>query len=244
MRALGAMLFLSILFASCGKHLPDLPNAPFDYSVWGINDLTIPANDFGWFATDVKVLTGDPGEEPITVTFENVPPNVFIGNSAGSFKANYRYSDSFGVRNGMPGVYPMKAVFSNKTTGVRKYDFNLVITDPVNRVNNFYGGYYPSGNCGYSIYVTCQMDSIPGRPGELRIIDRHSDSYSHYGTFDTTYAVVDCCTNTFIIPSQNVQGTTVEGSGYLTTYGGRRIIVERHFTNDSLDYHCTVTLQN
>jgi len=141
-------------------------------------------------------------------------------------------------------VYPMQAVLNNATAGTKTYNFNLTVTPPVDRVAKVDGYYYPSNSCGAYIYVSCEIDSVPGSPGQIMLIDRTSPDAASYGTFDTTYGIVDCCTNTFVIPSQNVQGVTVSGNG---TFNGQAspyatVTLNRTFTTGATSIPCTVTL--
>ena len=79
----------------------------------------------------------------------------------------------------------------NPSGNPKTYNFNLTIAPPTNRVASVMGGYYPSNSCSNNIYVSCEIDSVPGVPNEIMIIDRVSDNPQHYGTFDTAYATVD-----------------------------------------------------
>ena len=230
--------------SACNKPLPDYSHRAFDFTVKGISDISIPANDFIDFYPTVNIISGFAENNPVTVVFNGIPPNVFLQKNNFSILLNNNISDSFGARNASQGTYPIQAVFSNPVTGSKTYNFNLTITAPVNRVALVSGYYYPSGSCGEYIYVSCTIDSVPGVPNGIMIIDRTSTSYSSYGTFDTTYGTVDCCTNTFVIPSQNVQGVTVSGSGSFNAqaspYG--RVILNRTFITDTSNYQCNVTL--
>ncbi len=137
----------------------------------------------------------------------------------------------------------MQAVFSSPA-GAKTYNFNLTVGPPVNRVANVLGYFYPSNSCWNNIYVSCEIDSVPGVASEIMIIDRTSPNEATYGTFDTTYAFVDCCSNTFVIPTQKVQGITVSGYGSTNMQEPpyKTGTITRTFVTDTATYNCTVTL--
>jgi len=236
-----ALIFFLVCFiaVSCNKPLPDYSGQPFDFTVSGLTDISIPANDFIFFNPTVTIVSGDAANEPVTVTFKGTPFNVILKNDF-SFRLNYDLMDSFGARNATPGTYPMQAIFSNPSAGTKTYNFNLTITDPVNRVAEVCGGYYPSNNCGNNIYISCNIDSVAGAQGKIRFINRTTTNMSAYGTFDTSYGMVDCCTNTFVIPTQKVQGGTI--SGYGTFNENKMVIINKTVTTDTTSYYCIITL--
>ena len=234
-----AIIFLCLLAMACNKPLPDYSNQPFAYTVTGIKDISIPANDYTDLTASINIIAGFAQNEPVTVTFKGMPANVYIQENGTSFLLNHELVDSIGARNAIQGTYPMQAVFSNKSAGSQTYNFNLTITPPINRVAEVAGYYYPSSSCGENIYVSCQIDSLSHTSDSIMIIDRTSKSNSSYGTFDTSYGIVDCCTNTFIIPLQNVQGMMVSGNGL---FSGSTVLLSRTFTTDSSSYPCIVTL--
>ena len=228
---------------SCNKPLPDYSGQKFDYTVSGLSDIMIPANGYIFFNPTVSIVSGNASEQ-VTVAFKGIPANIFVQKNNFSFRLNYYLMDSFGARNAVPGVYPMQAIFSSPSTGSKTYDFNLTVTDPIDRLAMVCDYYYPTNSCGNNIYVSCQIDSIPGSPGAIMLIDRTSTSYSSYGTFDTCYGTVDCCTNTFVIPTQNVQGVTISGSGSFNNleYPYKRVLMNRTINTGTSSYSCTVTL--
>ena len=245
MKAKRIILSLISVFAiGCNKPLPDYPHQPFDFTVTGIKDISVAANDFIYFAASIKVTSGPAENEPITVTLSGMPANVGLKENGYSFLLNYDMSDSLGARNATPGTYPMHAVFSNATAGSKTYDFNLIVAAPVDRVGKLAGYYYPSNSCGENIYVSCEIDSVPGTPNGIMLIDRTSTSSSTYGTFDTSYGTVDCCSNTFVLPLQNVHGVMISGNGTFNAqsapYG--RVTLNRTFTTPTNTYPCIVTL--
>ncbi len=237
-------VLLLLCAAGCNKPLPDYSKQPFDFSVTGITDVSVPANDLVWFSPSINVISGFAESQPVSVTLSGAPANVIIQKNNYSFLLNYTMRDSFGARNATPGTYAMQAVFSNASAGTKTYNFNLIVTAPIDRVAKVAGYYYPSNSCGANIYVSCEIDSLPGVPNGIMLIDRTAQSSSTYCTFDTCYGTVDCCSNTFMIPSQNVQGVTISGSG---SFNGEespysQVILNRTFTTAASTYPCTVTL--
>jgi len=239
-----AIVLICLLAVACNKPLPDYSNAAFSYTVTGITDITVPSNGYVDLTANMTVLSGLAQNEPVTLTFKGMPANVYIKENDTSFLLNHALSDSFGARNAIQGTYPMQAIFSNKSAGDQTYNFNLVITAPVNRVSEVVGYYYPSSSCGKNIYVSCQIDSLSHTSDSIMLIDRTSTSYSSYGTFDTCYGIVDCCTNTFVIPPQNVQGVMVSGNGSFNAIAAPNstVTLNRTFTTDSSSYPCDITL--
>ena len=238
------LIIVLLLATSCNKPLPDYSGQKFDYNVTGVKDITIASNDLAYFYASVTLISGDPISEPVTVTFKGIPDNIIIQKDKFSFRLNYGLMDSFAAHNATPGVYPMQAVFSNPSTDSKVCNFNLIITAPVDRIANIIGYYYPSNSCSGNIYVSCEIDSLPGYPGKIMIIDRTSTNTASYGTFDTSYGMIDCCTNTFVIPSQKVNGVTVSGSGSSNgqNHAYRIISMRRTFVTDTSNYPCIVTL--
>jgi hypothetical protein len=229
---------------SCNKPLPDYSHQPFDYSVTGISDVSVAANNFVFFNSSINIVSGFAEHEPVTVSFKGLPANVYLKSDNYSVLLNYVMSDSIGARNATPGVYPVQMILNNTTAGSKIYNFNLTITAPISRVAEVAGYYYPSNSCGSNIYVSCEIDPVQGTPGKVMLIDRTSLSDTSYGTFDTCYGYVDCCANTFTVPSQNVQGTTVSGSGSFNAQSApyNVVILNRTFAKGSSSYSCTVTL--
>jgi len=236
-------VYLCFLASSCNKPLPDYSNQPFDYTVSGINDTTVAANDYVFIHPNVTLVSGDAAANPITLTFKGLPTGVYLDNNGFSFRLNHYLSDSFGAHNAAQGVYPLQAVF-NSAAGIKTYNFNLTVGPPVNRVANVTGGFYPESSCWPGIYVSCEIDSVPGTPGKIMIIDRISPDEASYGTYDTSYGMVDCCSNTFVIPSQKVLGVTVSGYGSINSVDGtsKGGTLTRTFISDTATYTCIVTL--
>ena len=235
---------MSIVAIGCNKPLPDYSHQQFDFTVTGIKDISVPANDFIYFNPSINVTSGFAENQQVFVTLSGAPANVYLQKNGYSFLLNYTMQDSIGARNAAPGIYEMHAVFSNASAGSKTYDFNLIVTSPIDRVGKLAGYYYPSNSCRENIYVSCEIDSVPGIPNGIMLIDRTSTSSSTYGTFDTCYGTVDCCSNTFVIPLQNVQGTMISGNGSFNAESApySRVILNRTFTTPTNTYPCTVTL--
>ena len=229
--------------AACNKPLPDNDPGPFDYTIAGADSITLPANDRVSFSWSAGLVSGDPTNEPISVSITGLPANVEGTPSVSSFRVNYAPGYTLIARNATPGSYPVSAVFTNAATGTKTHKFNLTITAPINRTAKICGGYYPSNNCGNAVYVSCEIDSIQGIPGKIMLIDRKSKDGS-YGTFDTCYGYVDCCANTFVIPAQTVSGATVSGDGTFNGQSGNygTILLNKTTVTDTATYKCTVTL--
>jgi hypothetical protein len=255
-----SLLFVASLFAaSCGKPRPNPYEQPLSYSVAGISDVTVAANDFSNFPAEINVYSGNPYTESVSASYTGVPANVSIKYHNASFKLSdlptgspgvagfiYMFTDSIAAQNAIPGTYPMQVTFSHAASTPKAYSFNLIITDPVNWMQKLLGYYYPSPQTlGSQIYVSCEIDSVAGMPGKIRIIDRVSPEWSTYGTFDTSYGTMDCCSGSFTIPSQTVHGTTVEGKGYYINEGGqRRWMLNRNYTNGATSFNSRVTLRH
>ena len=240
------MLVVALLLigASCNKPLPNYSHQVFDYTVSGISDVTIPSNDYIFFNPEIKLVSGNPVNQPITVTYKGLPTNVFADKDNYTFRANYRLYDSIAARNAVQGTYTVQAVFSSQQTTTKTINFNLTIGPPTNRVAKLAGVYYPESTCGNYIYLSCGIIGVPGNPDMIMLIDRKATNPSTYGKFDTTYGYVDCCTMSFVIPSQQVQGVTVSGSG---TYYGMdnpymKVFLSRTFITDTSNYNCDVVL--
>jgi hypothetical protein len=231
---------LALVLIACNKPLPDLSNLPFSYSVTGIQDVTVPANDAAVFNPSVNLLSGDPRDQPITVTFTGMPKNIIISNNDSSFRLNYSLNSTFYARNAPQGKYPMQVIFTDKNGNTKVYNFNLIITAPLDRVAMFSGYYYPSNACTNALYISCTVQSDASVPNKVLIFD-----YLNGNTYDTTYAIVDCCSNTFTIPSQKVSGATVTGDGTFSggNYPYKRAELNRTIVTDTATYYCTVTLE-
>jgi hypothetical protein len=242
-----ALCMASFIAVSCNKPLPDYSNKPFDFTISGMKDsIAVAANDFAYFTANINVLSGYPTVQPVTVAYNNIPANVFIKNNNASYKLNYTLQDSFAALNAAPGVYPMQAVFTGAAAGPKVYNFTLTITGPVNWMQKLVGYYYPEPKTlGNKIYVSCEIDSVAGSPGKIRIIDRVSHDRSFYGTFDTSYGWMDCCSGMFSIPSQTINGTTVEGNGYyIEKEGQRKWMLKRNYMSNAGTFSSIVMLRH
>ncbi|MCW3123034.1 MAG: hypothetical protein JWQ38_2526 [Flavipsychrobacter sp.] len=241
-RYIAAALLLTI--AACNKPLPDPKASAFDYRVTGLQDVSVHANDMVSFSTYIHLLSGNPENEPVTMHFEGLPANVSATPDNITFRLNYNLEYKLTAHNATPGVYPVKAVYSSPNKVAKTYGFNLTITPPLDWMPLICSYYYPTQSCEDGIYVSCQIDSVRGQPGKIRIIDRKSPNPSTYGTFDTCYGYVDCCSGTFVIPRQQVQDKIVEGSGSsngLMGYQGKVELIKT-ITTATNTYTCSVTL--
>ncbi len=100
-------LLIVLLFTtawSCNKPLPNYSNLPFDYSVTGVDDTTVPANSYITLAPSITLLSGDAGANPVTLTYSGMPANVGLSKNGFSFKLNTYLSDSLGARDAAQGV--------------------------------------------------------------------------------------------------------------------------------------------
>jgi len=242
-RLLIVILPLQVI-VGCNKPLPNIGSGPFDYTITGVNDTSMSANDNFLFVATINVTSGNPANQPVTITFRGVPANVTIQNDSLTFRLNHELNDSFGAHNATPGTYPMQAIFNSPGTATKTYNFSLIITPPINRVAKVIGGYVPSNSCVNNVYISCEIDSLPGSPGTIMLIDRTSPVISSYGTYDTAYGIVDCCSNTFVIPSQRVQGATVQGYGSFNGLSSpySEVTLTRTIITDTATYSCIVTL--
>jgi hypothetical protein len=134
-------------------------------------------------------------------------------------------------------------VIYNSSTGTKTINFNLTIAPPLNRVAIISGGTYtPSNTCGPYIYISCTIDSVAGLPGEIMLIDYIAvTNLTSTASYDTTYAFVDCCSNTFVIPSQKVRGATITGTG---SFAQGNINISKTIATDTSTISCNYTLSN
>src|SRR6185437_10262387 len=127
------ILFAIILVVACNKPLPQYPVGSFDYKVAGLDDTSLPANDFVIINPQMILLSGNPVNEPLTLTFNGLPQGVTATQNNITFRLNYSIRDTFIARNATPGHYPVQAVFT-APSGTRSYNFDLAVTPPLNRV--------------------------------------------------------------------------------------------------------------
>lgn len=237
MKFLSVFLFC-LLVLSCHR-LPDVSVGNFDYTVVDSPSFSLPANDYGVFKTSVNVVSGNANGQVITLNFVGLPTNVTAVKNNFSFYPNTDINDTFIAKNATPGTYPVQAVYSNSTVTTKTYKFNLIVKPPLNRVAELADYYYPSNTCANTKFISCTIDSVPGAPGRVIFIDQID-----IRAYDTAYGIVDCCSNTFTIPVQKVQGNTV--SGYGTFSGGlrpyRTALVTKQIVTDTATYNCTFTL--
>jgi|GEM_PF-2584477 len=239
---IGKLLFIVALtgLVACNKPLPDYSGQPFAYSVSGLNTVNVPSNDRGALSCQITLISGNPENEPITVIFRGLPPNVAIKDSI-TFRANYFFSDSVIARNAPQGTYPVQAVFSTPA-GQQTDSFNLVVGAPIDRASILAGYYYGSNSCGENVFISATVDDPAGQPYKCRLIEYLSPGY--YTTnawYDTTYCNIDSFSNTLIIPSQMVHGVAVSGTG---TFSNGSAMLTRTYHTDTSQYSCTVMLSN
>lgn len=232
------VLLAIVLVAACNKPLPQYPAGSFDYKITGLDDTSLPANDFVIINPQMLLLSGNPVSEPLTLNFNGLPQGVSATQNNVTFRLNYSIRDTFIAHNATPGQYPVQAVFTGPS-GTRSYNFDLTVAPPINRVAEVMGYYYPTNSCTDSQYISCTIDSVPGVPNKISFTDRIG-----VNSYVTYYGMVDCCTDSFTIPAQTVSGAIVQGGGSFTdlSYPYKTVHIHKTITQNGVTIDCIVSL--
>ena len=121
------IILMCIMIAACNKPLSDYSHVPFEYTVSGIEDAAVHAGDHYYIKVKINLVSGDAANEPITMTISGIPANAILDKNNIVFRANYEISDMLMLGKAAKGVYPMQAVFTNASNGVKRYDFNIIV---------------------------------------------------------------------------------------------------------------------
>jgi hypothetical protein len=204
LKPISILISITIIFFACTK-VDNVDKRPFSYSLEGIKDVVVPSNFQQTLSIKAKLLTGNPANEPITVSVEGLPTGIKVDSSSFTFKLNKDFAFTFHSNNAAEGIYPIRIVAANNTTGTQVYNINLTVGPQANCIVTLPSYYDATSSC-FANTVTGDIDTVPGILNRMKITIPQ--------LFDI-YADVDCVNSTFDIPVQQVQGdTTLQGRGY------------------------------
>lgn len=183
---------------------------PFTYSVNNVQDRIIETSGTTALSVETVLLTGT--VEQVTLSVKGMPANVTATPSNTTGTPNFITEFVFKATNAAPGTYPMTLESSSPSTGTKTLNFNLKIEEPADCSSELIATYSGAEDCTigddmYSIGVTGT-----GTPNKVIIENLYNAGFN-------AYAIVDCDSKSFVIPSQTIEdsgGVSVSGSGSYT----------------------------
>jgi hypothetical protein len=202
------VLSFALFSGSCVKNTP----AKLDFAIDSVAALYVNFDDTSDVPVLVRFLSGN-YQESVSITITGLPPKVRLLQDTlygiPTFTANFR----FVVDSAAVGTYPIRIITNSKSRGFRNYDLNLGVVR--NTCATLLGGNYKGSNTCKRTNYTYAVTATAATGNALNIVN-----LGGYGTNTTTYAKLDCNTNSVTIDQQNIgNGVTLKGTGTFSDAG-------------------------
>lgn len=198
----------------------------FDYTVNGINDVTVQQGNSGTLPLDVKLLSGT--AENVSLSLSGLPAGASSSFSPASGLPDFASTLTINTTNSVAaGTYPV-TLKSTSSAGVKSFSFNLIVTGAV-------GGDCADGVAGnYTSQDSCTASAgapVITKTGTNQIKIAGLAGFQTYMV--DVNATVNCNNHTVTIPSQAIAaipipGATISGTGT--------------FTNNTMTIHYTISV--
>jgi uncharacterized membrane protein len=199
---------------------------PFNYTVNGVNNVSVQQGNSGTLALAVKTLAGTP--EAVNLSLTGLPAGATSNFSAASGTPDFNSTLTINTTNSVAtGTYPLTLKSTSASTTAKTFTFNLVVTGTTSDCAQGAAGTYASQD---SCTATAGAPVVT-KTGTNQIKIAGLAGYLTY-TIDAN-ATINCTNHTITIPSQAITaipipGATVSGTGT--------------FTDNSMTIHYTISV--
>lgn len=204
------------LFISCYK-VP-VYNNTLQYNIsFRDTALTLTLNDSGYVGIDVKLISGDPSKEYITVRVIDLPPGLIVDADSVAFRPNYGYYFHIKDGNAAKGIYHVKFIVKTTSKGIDTFTAKVNVNKILDCARPYLLSYLQSScSCSYShsssLIFGVSRDNTNFYSGLLIYgIDSIDDQ-------KPVRTILDCGNSKLTIPAQSIDnGLFIRGAGTLGT---------------------------
>jgi hypothetical protein len=223
------LLAASVIFfaAGCKKDKPSPPvQSPFSYQVSGVKDLFIETTGTDSMRLNIERTIGT--SQKVTLSVEGLPTNVTAILNPDYGLPPFTPVVKLVAKGAVEGQYAVTVKTNNPIAGEQKLQFNLTISKPVPQC-------IPSLVGNYTGEELCESTGVPPYPAIVEAIANKENKIliKNFGNFDPKIDIevnVNCSAKKLTIVQQEINGTTVVGSG---SFDDKRLYINYTVTNNS-----------